>query len=92
MCLRVIDCMVFDWLRPPWRHACFRFRGMQVDEAGTISLNEFKGIMRQYLLEQEGENMISDTRIDQLLADAKVEAFRGRVDVAKLVEAMAFKR
>lgn len=57
-----------------------------------MSLADFKAIIKQYVSEQEGDKLISDSRIDQLLADAKVDAFRGRIDAAKVVEAMAFKR
>ena len=57
-----------------------------------MSLADFKAIIKQYVSEQEGDKLISDSRIDQLLADAKADAFRGRIDAAKVVEAMAFKR
>ncbi len=78
---------------PPNRALLDAFATFELDSAGTMSLAEFKAIMKQYVShEEEGENMISDSRIDQLLSEAKAEAFRGRIDAAKVVEAMAFKR
>ena len=64
----------------------------KVDSNGAIAVAELKAIFKQYVAETEGEDMVSDARIDLLLADAGLEAFRGKVEVSKLIDAMAFKR
>jgi hypothetical protein len=64
----------------------------QVDSSGAIAVADLKGLFKQYVAEEEGENMISDARMDQLLADARVETFRGKLDTSKLVDAMSFQK
>jgi len=57
-----------------------------------MAVADLKAIIKDYLSEQEGDELISDARIDQLLASRNIEAFRGKIDTNKLVDAMAFQK
>ena len=69
-------------------------RNAQVDENGHVSLADLKAIFTKYMQDSEddGEQIISEARMKQLLADAGIDVFRGKLDTAKMIDAMSFKR